>query len=126
MSAYNSNYGPPFGSDFIPNLQYIVDITQASPCVVTFEGNHNFTVAEWIGFRVPPANGMIQLNNQKAKIISITPTTVTINLDTLNFFPFIYAQDPQIPCIAVPVGSGIISGTTAITLADAFDNNPVY
>ena len=123
-APYNSNYGPPFGANFIPNLQYITGITNANPSVVTFAGNHNFTVAEWISFRIPPANGMIQLNNQKAAIISITPTTVTIAVDTLNFYPFIYAQDPQIPCVAVPAGSGIIKGTTTVTLEDAFDNEP--
>ncbi len=124
-NPYNSNYGPPFGSDFIPNLQYIADITQSFPAIVTFESDHNFTAAEWISFRVPSPNGMIQLNNQKAKIISLTPTTVTIALDTSNFYPFISIEDPQVPCVAVPAGSGVIQGTTTVTLQDAFDNRPV-
>lgn len=125
MSAPNSNYGPPFGADFIPNLQYITDITNSAPAVVTFEGNHNFIVGEWISFRIPPANGMIQLNNQKALIISITPTTVTLAVDSLQFYPFISVQDPQIPCVAVPAGSGIPPGSGMVTLEDAFDNQPV-
>lgn len=127
MSApYNSNYGPPFGSDFVPNLQYITNITQSYPAVVTFFNNTtNFTVAEWISFRVPPPNGMIQLNNQKAQIISLNGNTAIIDVDTTDFYAFIYAQDPQIPCVAVPAGSGIIQGTTVVTLEDAFDNRPV-
>jgi len=124
-APYNPNYGPPFGANFIPNLQYITNITQAVNAVVTFADDHNFTLAEWIGFRIPPPNGMIQLNNQKALIISLTDTTVTINVDTSNFYPFIYVQDNQVPCIAVPVASGIIQGTTTVTLEDAFDNEPV-
>jgi hypothetical protein len=68
---------------------------------------------------------MIQLNNNKALIISITPLTVTIAVDTLNFYPFIYVQDPQIPCVAVPAGSGITPGTGTVTLEDAFDNQPI-
>jgi hypothetical protein len=68
---------------------------------------------------------MIQLNNQKAQILSITPTTVTIAVDTTNFYPFISVEDPQVPCVAVPAGSGIIQGTTTVTLEDAFDNRPV-
>lgn len=111
--------------EFIPNLQYILDITQASPAVVTFTTNHNFTLGEWISFRVPPPNGMIQLNNQKALIIDLTPDTVTIQVDTLQFYPFIYVQDPQYPCIAVPAGSGIPPGTGTVTLEDAFDNQPL-
>lgn len=124
-SRYNPNYGPPFGADFIPNLQYITNITQAREAIVTFTADHNFTIAEWISFRVPPANGMIQLNNQKAQIISTTSMTVTIALDTSNFYPFISVEDPQVPCVAVPAGSGVIQGTTTVTLEDAFDNRPV-
>lgn len=125
MSVPNSNYGPPFGANFIPNLQYIIDITQARDAVITFSADHNFTLGEWISFRIPPANGMIQLNNEKALIISVSPTTVTIEVDSLNFYPFIYVQDPQIPCVAVPAGSGILPGTGTVTLEDAFDNEPV-
>ena len=125
MSVPNSNYGPPFGTDFIPNLQYISNITQSANAVVTFTDDHNFTVGEWISFRIPPPNGMIQLNNQKSKIISITSTTVTLAVDSLQFYPFIYVQDPQVPCVAVPAGSGIIPGTGTVTLEDAFDNQPL-
>ena len=120
----DSRYGPPFGTDFIPDLRYISNITQAQKAVVTFTEDTNFILGEWISFRVPPANGMIQLNNQKALIIALTPDTVTINVDTLGFFPFISGIDPQIPCVAVPAGSGIPPGTATVTLEDAFDNRP--
>ena len=120
-----SDFGPPFGTEFIPNLQYISNITQASPAVVTFTTNHNFTLGEWISFRVPPPNGMIQLNNQKARIIDLTPNTVTIAVDSLQFYPFIYVTNGQIPCVAVPAGSGIPPGTAFVTLEDAFDNQPL-
>jgi hypothetical protein len=125
MSAPNSNYGPPFGADFIPNLQYITNITNSAPAIVSFVDDHNFTIGEWISFRIPPINGMIQLNNQKALIISITSMTVTIAVDSLQFYPFIYVQDPQFPCVAVPAGSGIPPGTGMVTLEDAFDNQPI-
>jgi len=125
MSTQNSNYGPPFGTEFIPNLQYISNITQAAPAIVTFTSNHNFTIGEWISFRIPPPNGMIQLNNKKALILSISPNTVTIKVDSLQFYPFIYVQDPQVPCVAVPAGSGIPPGTAMVTLEDAFDNQPL-
>jgi len=126
MSVFQpSDFGPPFGANFIPNLQYISNITQAQQAVVTFTANTNFTLGEWISFRIPPSNGMIQLNNQKALIIAITPNTATINVDTLQFYPFISYSDPQTPCIAVPAGSGIPPGTGYVTLLDAFDNEPI-
>jgi hypothetical protein len=125
MSQPNSNYGPPFGTDFIPNLQYVTDITQDVQAVVTFTTTHNFFIYEWISFRIPPANGMIQLNNQKALIVGVTPMSVTINVDSLGFYPFINVQDPQVPCVAVPAGSGIAAGTAMKILEDAFDNQPI-
>jgi len=45
----NSNYGPPFGTEFIPNLQYITNITQAAPAVVTFASG-NGTTGPYSGF----------------------------------------------------------------------------
>lgn len=123
-NPYNSNYGPPFGANFIPNLQYIANISQAQQAIVTFVTQTNFFVGEWIGFRIPPSNGMIQLNNQQARILSINGVNIKIDIDTLGFFPFISFSDPQYPCIAVPVASGIIPGTNIVTLEDAFDNEP--
>jgi hypothetical protein len=121
-----SDFGPPFGADFIPNLQYISNITNASQAIVTFTENHNFTLWEWISFRIPPSNGMIQLNNQKGLIVALTPSTVTIDIDSLQFYPFIFtSENQQIPCVAVPVGSGIIEGQPTTTLEDAFDNRPI-
>jgi hypothetical protein len=120
-----SNYGPPFGADFIPNLQYIENITQAWQAVVTFTTTTNFTVGEWISFRIPPSNGMIQLNNQTGLIIAINANVVTINVNTLGFWPFVSMADPQYPCIAVPATSGIPPGSGYVTLEDAFDNRPL-
>ncbi len=119
-----SDFGPPLGANFIPNLQYILNITQSFPAIVTFTTNHRFTLWEWISFRVPPPNGMIQLNNQKALIIATTPDTVTIDVDSKQFYSFIYVVDDQIPCVAVPAGSGIDQRTATVTLEDAFDNQP--
>lgn len=125
MSVFQpSDFGPPLGANFIPNLQYITNITNDAQAVVTFKTNTNFTLWEWIGFRIPPSNGMIQLNNQTGLIVAITPNTATINVDTRQFYPFISFSDPQFPCIAVPVASGIQQGTTYVTLQDAFNNEP--
>lgn len=119
-----SDFGPPYGANFIPNLQYVISITQAQQAIVTFASKHNFTLWEWISFRIPPSNGMTQLNNEKGQIIALTPMTVTIDMNTLGFFPFIAYSDPQIPCIAVPAGSGVEPYFAATTLEDSFDNEP--
>jgi hypothetical protein len=119
-----SDFGPPFGANFIPNLQYISNITNAQQAIVTFVTNTNYKLGEWIGFRIPPSNGMIQLNNQKGRIVGLTSNTATIDVDTTQFYAFISFLDPQIPCIAVPVASGIPPGAGYVTLQDVFDNRP--
>lgn len=111
--------------EFIPNLKYIQNITQSIQALVTFTEDHDYTLGEWISFRVPPPNGMIQLNNQKALIVALTSDTVTIDVDSLQFYPFIFTTNQQIPCVAVPAGSGIPPGTATVTLEDAFDNQPL-
>ncbi len=126
MSSFQpSDFGPPFGTDFLPSLQYITNITQAAQAVVTFLNDINYFIGQWISFRVPEANGMIQLNNQKAKIVGLTANTATINVDTRQFYPFIYTTGGQVPCVAVPAGSGIFPGTATVILDDAFDNQPI-
>lgn len=120
-----SDFGPPFGANFIPNLQYVINITQAAQAVVTFLTDSNFKIGEWISFRVPQAYGMIQLNNQKALIVALTSDTATIDVDTLLFYPFTYVTNQQVPCVAVPAGSGIFPGTATVILDDAFDNEPL-
>jgi len=119
-----SDFGPPFGANFIPNLQYVTNITNSQQAVVTFANTTNFTLWEWVSFRIPNDYGMIQLNNQKAKIIALTANTATIDIDTLQFYPFTMPMNPQQPCIAVPVASGINPVDATVILEDAFDNEP--
>lgn len=110
-----------------PQLAYITNITQANPGVITFSDTHEFTVGEIIGLRVSQVFGMIQLNNQEVRVIATTPTTVTIDVDTLGFNPFINAgTSVRYPCIAVPSSSGIIpnSPIPQTNLQDRYDNLP--
>lgn len=112
-------------SAFEPSLSFINAITQAQHAVVTFTSAHDFTVGEWISFRISPSHGMIQLNNQKALVIAVSSLSVTINTDTTRFFAFVVpVTEGQTPAVAVPAGSGIIPSTyvPTVSLNDAFDN----
>jgi hypothetical protein len=68
---------------------------------------------------------MIQLNNQKGRIVVLTSMSVTIDVNSLGFFPFIANSNPQIPCVAVPAGSGVEPFFATTTLEDSFDNEPI-
>lgn len=110
-----------------PQLAYITNITQANPGVITFSDDHEFTVGEIIGLRVSQPFGMIQLNNQEVRVIATSPTTVTIDVDTMHFNAFINAgTSVQNPCIAVPSASGIVpnSPIPQTNLLDRYDNLP--
>ncbi len=110
-----------------PQLAYIIGISQALKGVITFSANHDFTIGEIIGLRVAPEFGMIQLNNMEVRILASTSDTVTVDVDTLGFNPFIYAGTTvQRPCIAVPSSSGLVPNSMPpqTNLQDAYDNLP--
>jgi hypothetical protein len=116
-------------SIFTPYLSLITGISNGQQPTVTFLDDHQFTVGEYISFRVSQPYGMTQINNLKALVESTTPTTLTIDLDTTFFQPFVYPPVGTVtyPAMAVPAGSGIIpsSNPATITLADVFDNVPL-
>lgn len=114
---------------FYPALAYINAITQAQQAIVTFTANHDFTAGENIGFRVTKPFGMFEINQQIGLVLTITPTTVTVNIDTTNYTPFTYAlintKGTSPPC-CVPSSSGVapLQIVPTVNLADSFDNQP--
>lgn len=112
---------------YTPSLAYITDISNAINAVVTFTEDHPYVIGEIISFRVSRDSGMWQINNKQARVLDTTDDTVTVQLDSLSFDPFIDVDDIQKPAIAVPSASGIIPGeyVPTVTLRDAFDNQPI-
>jgi hypothetical protein len=128
MALFPNNLnGETVPNNTYPQLAYITDISRALNGVITFSADHGFTVGEIIGLRVSEEFGMIQLNNQEVKVVSVTSDTATIDVDTHLFNPFINAgTSVQRPCIAVPSSSGVIpnSAIPQTNLSDAYDNLP--
>lgn len=115
------------GYKFYPRYAFITVISQSQNAIVTFLGNHDYTDGEILSFRIPQQFGMIQLNNQQATVISHTANTVTIDVNSLQFNPFIYAGADNavpVPAMAVPSASGIVPNSfpRQTNLMDAFDN----
>ena len=122
-------------SGFTPYFCLISGITNGQQPTVTFTSMHPYVAGEYISFRVSQPFGMVQINNLKARVLTVpTPTSVTINLDTSNFTPFIYPVTTTFfPPMAVPAGSGIQPNPSNVTtytspstviLEDAFDQVP--
>lgn len=114
-------------NEFVPRYAYITDITNSNPCVVTFDDEHDFSDGEIISFRISSAYKMTELNNKQFRILSHTDDTVTLDVDTQTFTPFVLATNQQIPAQAVPSASGIIPGeyVPTMNLEDCFDNRPI-
>jgi hypothetical protein len=86
---------------YIPELAYITNITQATSAVITTSFNHNFVVGQEVGFIVPSAWGMTQIDSavflqtsngipQQAYVTAVTANTVTININSTAFTAFAY------------------------------------
>lgn len=111
-----------YQSKFYPRYRLITKITQATQAVVTFSVAHDFTVNEYVSFRVGSAFGMSQLNNVQGKVLAVTASTITIDVNTTGMTAFAFptsaiADSPGVsPALAVPAGS------FATNLIAAFDN----
>lgn len=115
-------------SDYYPHYGIITDISNELNAVLTFTVDHDFTIGEIISIRCSPPYGMVEINNRQSKIISITNDTVTTEIDSTNFTPFVYPAvgEVQVLAMAVPSSSGIVpdSAIPMTNIQDAFDNVP--
>jgi hypothetical protein len=112
-------------SSFVPAFSYISGISQAQNAVATFTAAHDFSNGEYISFRVSKPYGMVEINNLRGHILANDTFTVTTDIDSSFYTPFIYpVAGDNTPPVAVPAGSGIIpaSNPSTVTLFDAFDN----
>ncbi len=101
--------------------QVIASITRANPMVITTENTHNYPAGVNVGFNIPQAFGMQQLNHLRGDIIAVTSDTMTINIDSSHFTPFAYpsplpsaytpptvyanASAPYLPPLPLPYGN---------------------
>lgn len=112
---------------FYPAYSIISDIYLGVQTVTTFTTPHDFTPGEIISFRVSKQYGTVELNNQQALVQATTSLTITVNIDSRNYTPFI--ASPVLPAtlaMVVPAGSGIVPGAFPIqtNLKDSFDHIP--
>ena len=116
-------------SVFYPKKSFIESISQGMETVVTFTEDCDFTPGEVVSFRVSKENGMSELNNAQAIVISSTADTITIGIDSINFTPFVFTEEYEgtFPAMVIPAGSGIVPGSypPSTSLVDAFDNIPL-
>lgn len=109
---------------FVPPLAYLSGISNALQAVATFTDPHGYTLGELISFRVSRPYGMYEINNRIGLVLALSTSTVTVDIDSLGFTPFIYpVSGKNTPPITVPAGSGVIPGSnpSTVNLEDVFD-----
>ncbi len=90
-------------------------ITQANPCVITTDADHNLITGQIVRIHVPKNYGMIPLNNRLFSVTVLSDTTLSlqvtqippaINVNSTDFPAFTVPANPQFTAEVVPVGSG--------------------
>jgi hypothetical protein len=77
--------------------------------VVTTTEPHEYVAGMEVTFLIPPQFGMIQLNKRIGQVVSLTTTTLTINIDSINFTAFAYPSplpSAFTPASVIPNNSG--------------------
>ena len=97
---------------------------------MTFTEDHDYLVGEIVSFRCDQFFGMSEINNKKAKILTLTSDTITVDLDSTTWTEFDYSlinTSGTSPPVCVPVGSGSVdkNGVQEVIFEDAFDNRRV-
>jgi hypothetical protein len=88
--------------------QQISAITNANPMVVTTTNNHNYNPGMKVSFQIPGMYGMQQLVGLVGFVAAVTSNTLTININSTNFTPFVVPSLPRsysLPYV-VPYASG--------------------
>lgn len=115
---------------YYPRYSEINAITNAAQAAVTFTEAHDFTVGEIVSFRVTKDFGMYELNNRRAKVLSTTSDSITVNIDSSTWNAFTLANldaEGTTPPICVPSSSGVIDNiyTPSVNIEDAFDKRDI-
>ena len=109
---------------FVPKYFLIQSIAQGLNTVVTFTEDHDYRVGEYVSFRCSKPNGMVEINNKRGKVLELTADSVTVDIDSINYTPFVFDLGvAQLP-LACPAGSGVKPGeyVPTVILDDCFDN----
>lgn len=109
---------------FVPKYFLIQDITRGLVTVVTFTEDHDYKLGELVSFRCSEANGTREINNQRGKVLALTNDTISVDIDSTNYSPFVFDLEVAQLALACPAGSGVKEGeyVPTVILDDCFDN----
>jgi len=94
----------------IPSALLITGMSQSFPMVVTFTvpstGVNTYVIGQLVRLTVPKTWGMFQANGLTARILSLSGSTMSLNIDSTNFDAFIDGSSSrETPASLAPAGS---------------------
>lgn len=95
----------------IPSTLQISSATQSNPLVLTVSNDpvtavNTYQSGQLVYFNVPRNYGMYQLNMQTGQIINVNGNTLTINIDSSMYDPFVVPSiTAEQPASIAPAGS---------------------
>lgn len=100
---------------YSPAMRIIASITNAEVPTVTTTFAHGYPNGTIVRFTIPPALGMVQLDQQFSPIVVTGPTTFTIAIDTTQYAPFVIpvGLSDQIDICGLSVAIGSKNDTLA-------------
>jgi hypothetical protein len=94
---------------FGPAMRIISAITNSAFALVTTSFAHGYPNGTIVRFYIPPALGMVQLDQMTSPIVVQSPTTFTITINTTLFDAFVIpvglSSKINICGLCVPIGS---------------------
>ena len=92
-------------TNYIPAVENISAVSIAYKAIITTSTNHDYKVGNTITFIIPSEFGMRELDGLIANISATSSDTITTDINTLEFTPFITPATVSTPAQVVPVGS---------------------
>ncbi len=94
----------------IPSMLLVTNITQSFPMVVTFTvpptGSNTYIAGQLVRLTIPRTWGMYQANGLIGKILSISSTTMALDIDSTYFDAFVDgSSSSEAPASLAPAGS---------------------
>ncbi len=110
-----------------PRVEIILSITPINQnSVITTEEDHSYVIGNTVGFIIPQAFGMVELNKIEANILAITSDTLTIDVDTRFFTDFSIPASFYTPAQVIPIGSTNFGFTVQGTVPDPVTISGAY
>ena len=85
---------------WIPQAQTITSITNGNPAIVTTLKPHGYQSGFNVRITFPPSYdtifGMYQINGEQGTIAVLSPTSFSIDINTMNYDPFVIGTTQQV------------------------------